>query len=85
MTRIDDILQGYIEAARSELKRSGMADIQRQTALVWYGRAVAAIELARPEDAREFAHESIEHAALAGDMSLVVELHRRLAAIGLLP
>lgn len=24
MTRIDDILRGYIEAARSELKRSGM-------------------------------------------------------------
>jgi hypothetical protein len=81
---MDSVLQGYVEAALSELGRSSMHDIQLQTALVWYGRAIAAIKLGRPEDAREFAHESIEHAALSGNMRLVAELHQRFAANGLI-
>lgn len=84
MTNTDNILQGYVETALNELRRTRMHDIQRQTALVWYGRAIAAIKLGRPEDAREFAHESIEHAALSGDMRLVAELHQRLVSHGLL-
>jgi hypothetical protein len=75
----DAFLQRYVDAARTELRQTSLAGIQRQTALVWYGRAIAAIELGRLGDAREFAHESIEHAALTGDMQLISELHGLLA------
>lgn len=79
-----DTLQHYVEAALNELKRTDMAGIQRQTAVVWYGRAIAARVLGRREDALEFAHESIEHAALSGDMRLLAELRQRFAANGLI-
>jgi len=76
-------LQDHVEAALRELRTMRAADVHRQTAKVWYGRVLAALRLGRREDAQEFAHEAIEHAALSGDMPLFAEIHHNLRAHGL--
>jgi len=64
-------LRGAIEDALEELKRKSLSQIQIETAVKWAGRACAAAMLGRPDDAEEYAHEAIEHAALSGDMHLL--------------
>lgn len=60
-------LSEYVKHALSELSVKPLRQIQHETAKVWYGRAIAAVKLGKPADAIEYAHESIEHAALSGD------------------
>jgi len=61
----------YIAQAAIELRTKSQRDIQRETALVWAGRACAAQMIGLQRDATEYAHESIEHAALSGDDALL--------------
>jgi len=63
----DLYLLEYVKHGLVELTQKPLRQIQFETAKTWYGRAVAAIKLGKPADAIEYAHESIEHAALSGD------------------
>lgn len=67
----------YVDAAARELAHKSLAAIQRETALTWAARAVAAYRFFGQDkrlswllDAEEYAHESLEHAALSGDADL---------------
>jgi len=71
----------HVERAIGELSRKNLRQIQRETAKVWYGRAIAAARLFH-EDASEYAHEAIEHAALAGDDGLLWEIREGLRLNG---
>ena len=56
------------EEALTELSGKDIRQIQVETAAKWCGRALAARIMGFPErDVTEFAHEAVEHAALAGD------------------
>jgi len=82
-------LMPYVEKARNELYGKSLKDIQRETALVWCGRAVStAIRIDEdPEcfqDAVEYGHEAIEHAALSGDDELLRFVRKHLDAFRLL-
>lgn len=60
-----------IADAVAELRKKSLHDIQVETAVKWAGRACGASLLGLPEDAEEYAHEAIEHAALSGDDDLL--------------
>lgn len=79
----DPYLSEYVRQALVELTRKSLQTIQLETAMVWYGRAVAAVQLGKPADAIEYAHESIEHAALAGDVGLLEGIRAGLRRHGL--
>lgn len=49
-----------------ELRSKSLQDIERETAVRWAERAVAAYSLGYDE-ADEYAHEALEHAGLSGD------------------
>lgn len=61
----------HVTRALTELQSKTLSQIQIETAMVWYGRAVAAFMLGKGADAIEYAHEAIEHAALSGDIALL--------------
>ena len=65
------MLQTYLDKARNELAARTLRDIQRETALTWCGRACVAAQMGLESDAREYAHEAIEHAALSGPDDLL--------------
>ena len=70
--------------AMSELKSKDIKTIQIETAVKWCGRAVAAKLLGLSDrDVTEFAHESIEHAALSGDDSLLRKIRSALAQLNI--
>jgi len=82
-----DILSAQLAAAAdkamSELHGKTIERVQHETAITWAGRALASYallmetgELQRLLDAEEYAHEALEHAALA-DPSLcgAIALH----------
>ena len=71
-----------LEAA-SELQRAPLKTIQIQTAIKWGGRAIAAQTMRRTQDAHEYAHEALEHAALAGDSDLLTLLSAVFRARGI--
>lgn len=82
-------LKPYVEKADKELSGKSLKDVQRETALVWCGRAVStALRLEdSPEcfqDAVEYGHEAIEHAALSGDDELLRFVRKHLDTFGLL-
>lgn len=60
----------YLDAARAEVAEKTQHQIQVETALRWAARAIAATEIGRLDDAHEYAHEAVEHGALAGDETL---------------
>jgi hypothetical protein len=60
-----------IAKATDELRRKTLRHIQVETALTWCGRACAAARLGLAADAKEYAHEAIEHAALSGSDELL--------------
>jgi hypothetical protein len=67
-----------IKQARVELRTKSLVQIQTETAWTWASRAAAAYEYYRASkitqwllDAEEYAHEAIEHAALAGVLPAV--------------
>lgn len=64
-------LAEFVTQALTELSNKPLRQIQLETAMVWYGRAVAAAMLNKQADAIEYAHEAIEHAALSGDVALL--------------
>ena len=83
--RFPERLAEAIEAARKELARKGLRGVQTDTAIKWLGRAVVAMEQKKTEDAHEYAHEALEHAALAERASLIDDVRRSLRQIGIKP
>jgi hypothetical protein len=82
-------LTPYVEKANKELSGKSLKDVQRETALIWCGRAVStAMRIDYdPEcfqDAVEYGHEAIEHAALSGDDEMLRFVRRHLDAFRLL-
>ena len=69
--------------AIKELSIKTLNDIQIETAIVWANRACAAMHLDKIEDAREYAHEAVEHAALSGSISLLTEIYAIFADHGI--
>jgi len=65
-----------------ELASKTLCDIQYDTAITWTNRACAAVQMNKPNDAKEYAHEAIEHAALTGDISFIQEVYCALAEYG---
>lgn len=72
----------YIEKALAELQQKTLNAIQQETARVWAGRACAAAHLGLHHDAIEYAHESVEHAALSGNDSLLREVRAVMKQFG---
>jgi len=64
----------YIDKGKAELLKKTLNDIQKETAKVWMGRACAAALMGLHGDAKEYAHEAIEHAALSGDDMLLINV-----------
>jgi len=82
-------LTPYVEKANKELSGKSLKDVQRETALIWCGRAVStAMRIDYdPEcfqDAVEYGHDAIEHAALSGDDEMLRFVRRHLDAFRLL-
>jgi len=80
-----------IEEAIKELQEKTLDQIQRETAIKWAGRALAARHLASESevaevqyqlsmDHNEYVHEALEHAALVEDEGqFLVELKKELS------
>jgi hypothetical protein len=65
-------IEQYIAEGVKELQQKTLDDVQTETALKWCGRAVAAAHLNRPtREVTEYAHEAVEHAALAESDNLL--------------
>ena len=80
---MDAALRKHITAAMQELSQHSLRDVQRETALTWAGRACAAMMLELPgEEAHEYAHEALEHAALCGDDRLLRLVREVMASYG---
>jgi hypothetical protein len=73
MRNVEKAVEEAIAKADDELrvKKKSLSTIQVDTAYKWFGRAVVAKRLGRTEDVHEFAHEALEHAALAKDHDLI--------------
>jgi len=71
-----------IAKAMTELRQKTLHQIQIETALTWAGRACAAAQLGLPEDAEEYAHEAIEHAALSGNDDLLRDVRSTMRSYG---
>lgn len=76
-----DFRQAITEGMR-EVATKTMLQVQRETAVKWAGRACAAAMQNKHDDAHEYAHESVEHAALSGDDALLREIRRLFAQYG---
>lgn len=59
-----------------------LRSIQYETAEVWCGRACAAARLGLHDDAVEYAHEAIEHAALSGSDELLYAVRAAFGSYG---
>lgn len=75
-------MQPYIEKAIAELQQKTLNAIQQETAKVWAGRACAAASMGLWHDAIEYAHESVEHAALSGNDALLREVRLTMRQFG---
>lgn len=71
-----------IAEAVAELRKKTLHQIQVETAVKWAGRACGASLLGLPEDAEEYAHEAIEHAALSGNDDLLRDVRAVMRAHG---
>lgn len=78
-------LKPYVEKAKQELAVRSLRDVQVETALTWAGRAVAAAAMGKKDDAHEYAHEALEHAALSGSDSLLRYVREAFDVAGILP
>jgi hypothetical protein len=76
------LLDEYVAEALEELQHKTVQDVEYETALKWCGRAVAAMQLGLVDDAHEYAHEAMEHAALTGDMPLLMAVRSALTEAG---
>ena len=75
-------LTEQIKKAATELQTKSLKDIQIETAKTWAGRACVAATLGLKQDAVEYAHEAIEHAALSGMEGLLTDIRAALLACG---
>lgn len=75
-------LTEQIRKAASELQSKTLKDIQIETAKTWAGRACVAATVGLKQDAVEYAHEAIEHAALSGEEGLLTDIRTALRACG---
>lgn len=75
-------MEESIEKALNELESKSLDQIQYETAINWCGRACAAVVLGKFTDAREYAHEAIEHAALSKTTGLLQSVYNILSAYG---
>jgi len=87
MAAFDVDLAEATHKAYDELQSMRNRDIQRTTAITWAGRALAAYQLYMVTasvhyrlDSVDYAHEALEHAALAGPESYM-EIHASLRAL----
>ena len=74
--------------AQADVQNRTLGAIQRETAVTWAARAEAALHQFRGthvmhwfSDAAEYYHESIEHAALSGDVELLESIRGRLGPV----
>lgn len=68
-----------IEEAKKEIEAKSLDDIQRETAIKWAYRSIAATELSQGDDEyglmiSEFEHEAREHASLCDDLDFLKEV-----------
>ena len=83
---MDADMRRAITAATQELSKKTLHEVQHQNALTWAGRACAAKVLGLPaEEAHEYAHEALEHAALTGDDDLLRLVRKVMASYGVEP
>lgn len=75
-------LEAAIRDGLVELQKKTLHQIQVETAIKWCGRACAAAHMGRHDDAEEYAHEAIEHAALSGDDKLLRSIRGALSQFG---
>jgi hypothetical protein len=75
----------YIESGLADVTTKTLNEIQIETAYVWAGRACAAASVGLHDDAREYAHEAVEHAALSGRLDVLSEIDQALAKYGVRP
>jgi hypothetical protein len=95
MSTLDARLTAAMHDAMEELSKKSLLQIQTETAITWTGRAIAAYNiymhtqsLADLTAAEEFAHEGLEHAALAGPhvyMKMLECLHQAKVAVSAVP
>jgi hypothetical protein len=83
MTNVAAYLEEFVKRSLVELQQKSLGQIQLETAMVWYGRAVAASRLGKSADAIEYAHESIEHAALSGALNVLQDIRAALVQNGI--
>lgn len=74
MARKKSMLLDAIHSAEEELSRVTVNDVQIKTAYTWAGRAIVAARRGQHDDAHEYAHEAIEHAALTGIDGVLQEI-----------
>jgi hypothetical protein len=72
----------YLRKGLTDIAGKSLREIQAETARLWTGRACAAASMGRHDDAHEFAHEAIEHAALSGNDALLRKVREILATYG---
>lgn len=72
----------YVQRGLDELRRKSLHAVQTETALVWAGRACAAMRLGRPDEAHEYGHEAVEHAALTGNDALLRDVRDLMLTFG---
>lgn len=80
-----DQLAKAITDAKEELRTKNLRKIQTDTAVKWLGRAVAATQMGRADEAHEYAHEALEHAALADKPRLIDDVRAILRKVGVQP
>lgn len=68
------MLEEQIQTALEELQHKTLLQVQQETALTWAGRACAAAQMGLHDNAHEYAHEAIEHAALSGDDRILIDI-----------
>lgn len=76
------MISTYFDKAMADVQAKGLDQIQYETAWTWAARACAASTLGLSSDAREYAHEGLEHAALSGRPGLVEEVRAALLDYG---
>ena len=76
------MLEKYLDKAIADVSSKTLTQIQYETAWTWTARACVAAQLGKPEDAREYAHEGLEHAALSARPMFVDEIRAVLARHG---
>lgn len=78
-------LEDAIDAAQTELAKKSLRVIQTDTAIKWLGRAIAAVRMGKTDDAHEYAHEALEHAALSDKPTLINDVRAILRKVGVKP